>query len=250
MTGLPYISEGEYKAWTQPPIVLDWLLAKKIKPHHKVLEIGPGRHPWERADAYVDFDAQFIPIKAGAGVKADVSEDKIPFPDKHFDFVYCRHTLEDIFNPFYACREMSRVGKAGYIETPSPMAEMARGVDNNPAPGKGYRGYHHHRYIVWAAEGMLHFVPKYPLIEFTTCDDVDLCNRLREGIAAWNSYYLWKDEVKFKRYEYPHDFSLGEYGEILGRAINEGQKSCLWFSKVIVEFEGRQKIRQQRKVAS
>jgi hypothetical protein len=248
VTGLPYISESDYKSWTQSQIVLDWLLAKKIKPHHKVLEIGPGRGPWDRADAFIDFDVKFVP--KGKGIKADLAEDLIPFPNKTFDFVYCRHTLEDMFNPFHACREMSRVGKAGYIETPSPAAEMAKGVDANPNPGEGYRGYHHHRYIVWPEGNTLHFVPKYPLIEFIRCEDVALCNVLREGAAAWNSYYLWKNEVRFKRYEYPFDFSLGEYGEVLSRAINENQKSSHEFSKIIAEFEWQRDVNKQRKAVS
>ena len=123
------------EGWAESEVVLDWLLAKKIKPHHKVLEIGPGRGPWDRADVFIDFDVKFMP--KGKGIKADLAEDLIPFPNKTFDFVYCRHTLEDMFNPFHACREMSRVGKAGYIETPSPAAELAKGVDAIPIRARG-----------------------------------------------------------------------------------------------------------------
>jgi hypothetical protein len=61
--------------------------------------------------------------------KIDPISEKLPFADKEFDFVYSRHVLEDSWNPFALCEEMSRVGKSGYIETPSPIVELGRGVD-------------------------------------------------------------------------------------------------------------------------
>jgi ubiquinone/menaquinone biosynthesis C-methylase UbiE len=50
----------------------------------------------------------------------------LPYEDKEFDFVYCRHVLEDLIYPFRVIKEMQRVAKAGYIETPSPMAELKK----------------------------------------------------------------------------------------------------------------------------
>ena len=227
---LPYISEGEYKAWHQAPAVFDWL-GGIIKPKWKVLELGSGRYPFKRADVHIDFDVSFVP--KGTGIELDVSHDPIPFPDKHFDFVYARHLLEDVYDPFFLCEEMSRVAKAGFIETPSPAAEMARGVDGNPNPGDSYRGYHHHRYIIWNDNGVLHIVPKFPLVEYIRLDDLALCNWLRQGTAAWNTYFPWTGEVKYKRYDYPMDYSLGKYGEVLDRAINEGARYSMEFSQEI-----------------
>jgi hypothetical protein len=63
--------------------------------------------------------------------------------------------MEDMGNPFLLIKEMERVAKAGYIETPSPIAEMGRGVDGSSPP---FRGYHHHRFVVWVHEGELRFV--------------------------------------------------------------------------------------------
>ncbi len=67
-----------------------------------------------------------------------------PFPDKFFDFVICSHTLEDVRDPIRVCEELSRIGKAGYIETPSPLTELTWGRENN-AP---WVGYCHHRWLV------------------------------------------------------------------------------------------------------
>jgi ubiquinone/menaquinone biosynthesis C-methylase UbiE len=43
----------------------------------------------------------------------------LPFSDKSIDFVYCSHVLEHVADPLRACMEIKRVGKQGYIETPT-----------------------------------------------------------------------------------------------------------------------------------
>ena len=43
--------------------------------------------------------------------------------DKVFDLVLCSHVLEHVSDPLQACRELSRVAKAGVIVCPSPMTD-------------------------------------------------------------------------------------------------------------------------------
>src|SRR5882672_7035798 len=138
--------------WAPIPAVVDWL-TNRLPPEAKVLEIGPGHAPFFRADTFVDFAPW--PIQGVAPeklVKCDIATEPLPFEDKSYDFIYCRHVLEDMWNPFHLSKEMERVGKAGYIETPSPIAELCRGVDGGAPP---YRGYHHHRWVVWNQAGEL-----------------------------------------------------------------------------------------------
>jgi len=47
----------------------------------------------------------------------------MPFKDKAFDFVIASHILEHIAEPEVFIRELQRVGKAGYIETPNAIFE-------------------------------------------------------------------------------------------------------------------------------
>ncbi len=47
----------------------------------------------------------------------------LPFKDKSIDYVYCSHVLEHVADPELACREIMRVAKAGYIETPTLMKD-------------------------------------------------------------------------------------------------------------------------------
>jgi len=49
-----------------------------------------------------------------------------PYPDKFFDFAVCSHVLEDIRDPIWVVSEMTRVSKAGYVETPSAVASCSR----------------------------------------------------------------------------------------------------------------------------
>jgi ubiquinone/menaquinone biosynthesis C-methylase UbiE len=55
-------------------------------------------------------------------VQADVED--MPFEDKSFDFVICKDVLEHVDNPVKAAAEMSRVGKAGFLDTPKLTSEM------------------------------------------------------------------------------------------------------------------------------
>jgi ubiquinone/menaquinone biosynthesis C-methylase UbiE len=47
----------------------------------------------------------------------------MPLPDKSFDFIIASHIAEHVEDPEQFCREMSRVGKGGYVETPGPLTE-------------------------------------------------------------------------------------------------------------------------------
>lgn len=208
--------------WAPIPAVMDWLTAH-IPADAKVLEVGPGHAPFRRADACVDF-VDVPGVDPARMYKCDLGSQPLPFPDKSFDFVFCRHTLEDMYNPFPLCAEMSRVGKAGYIETPSPIAELCRGVDGNAPP---YRGYHHHRFMAWEHAGELRFVSKYPLIEYLKFDEPKLAQLLRSGARYWNTYYHWGDHINVKHRQSPLDFDIPrDYGPMLADAVDQAKASA------------------------
>jgi hypothetical protein len=179
-----------------------------------VLEIGPGQTPFARASVFVDWQAW--PNLEGRSMHVlDINQDRLPFPDQSFDFVYCRHTLEDIYNPFWVCREMARVGRAGYIETPSPVAECCRGVDGG---SPGWRGYHHHRYIIWVEDGTLMFVPKYPFIEHLDFGEAEaqMVTILNADPIFWNTYFFWDGPLQYRVLQHDQEFRIAaDYREIL-----------------------------------
>lgn len=76
----------------------------------------------------------------------------MPFADKEFDFVYCSHVLEHTHNPEKACKELMRIAKRGYIETPT------RGKDLFLHTGK----VSNHIYFVENIDGTLIFTEYTP----------------------------------------------------------------------------------------
>lgn len=215
MTGLT-IADKHY--WPPIPQVVQWV-ADRLPADAKVLEIGPGHAPFPRANAFVDF-ADGINVQ-GPVHKIDVATERLPFDDKSFDFVYARHVLEDMYNPFALCAEMSRVAKAGYIETPSPIAELCRGVDGNAPP---YRGYHHHRFVIWNYNNELRFVSKYPLVEYLQFEEGRLAALLRAGPKFWNTYHLWEGLINVQHRQSPLHYDIWrDYANLL----NDGVKNAV-----------------------
>lgn len=214
--------------WAPIPAVVDWL-TNRLPPEANVLEIGPGHAPFFRADTFVDFAPW--PIQGIAPeklVKCDIATEPLPFEDKSFDFIYCRHVLEDMWNPFHLCKEMERVGKTGYIETPSPIAELCRGIDGG-APA--YRGYHHHRWVVWAHRNGISFISKYPIIEYLDIDEALLEAMLREGPHYWNTYYPWEGSSRARHIQSPLDYDIPkEYRRLLLEAVGLSREATreLW----------------------
>lgn len=102
-----------------------------IKPHERVLDIGSGHFPHPRANVIVDKylddnnthrSGDITVLKNQEFIQAD--GESLPFKDNEFDVVISSHTLEHVDNPDLFIKEMCRVGKRGYLETPSLIGEF------------------------------------------------------------------------------------------------------------------------------
>jgi SAM-dependent methyltransferase len=100
-----------------------------IKPGERVLDVGNGGDPFPYATVLVDRFLELNPTRHEPLVTknkpftlADIHH--LPFRDKSFDYIYCVHVLEVIENPLKACQELIRVGKRGFIETPTAGKDM------------------------------------------------------------------------------------------------------------------------------
>jgi hypothetical protein len=236
------LGKQEFHHWMPVPAVMDWLTNSVIKPKDLVIDVGCGHVPFPRANIGVDrfsrddLKALWKTYKTKATpetVQCDFGRHPLPFKDKEVDFVYCRHTLEDLFDPFLLISEMQRVGKAGYIETPSPLAELTRGIDGF-LNSELWRGYYHHRFFVWVKDGTLTFISKFPLIEHFTYNEGALEEALRRGDSLWNTYYLWTDEIKVRHMEDPFDYKFYEdYQLLLWHAVLESTKSTEDFCQMV-----------------
>jgi SAM-dependent methyltransferase len=96
-----------------------------------VLDCGGGHNPFWRADCilekYIDDN-----LHRGENVSRGVSSafivqgsaEDMPFKTKSFDYIFCNHVLEHSHSPEQFVKELSRVGKRGYVGTPSPLYEL------------------------------------------------------------------------------------------------------------------------------
>lgn len=148
-------------------------ILSSLKESDLVLDIGGWGQPFNRANYVIDimpYETRGIfgyrggdepYFKKETWIQRDIcSREPFPFRDKQFDFVICSHTLEDIRDPIWVCQEMNRIGKRGYIETPSRLTESSYGVESPKESG-----YWHHRWLIEAENNELVFMAKFPLID-------------------------------------------------------------------------------------
>ncbi|MCX7018623.1 MAG: class I SAM-dependent methyltransferase [Candidatus Sumerlaeota bacterium] len=98
-----------------------------IRPRDRVLEIGSGGRPHNRADVLTDRHCLDNSQREGKSLKRDkrplviADGEALPFADKSFDYCICMHVLEHVRNPARLLDEMQRVARAGYIEAPTEL---------------------------------------------------------------------------------------------------------------------------------
>lgn len=121
-----------------------------------VLDVGGWAVPFTRADWVLDLGAYETRgawgydgppaderFSADTWVERDVCDrEPWPFPDDRFDFAVCSHTLEDLRDPVWVCRELARVAKAGYVEVPSRLEEQTWGFQGP------WAGWSHHHWLI------------------------------------------------------------------------------------------------------
>lgn len=137
-----------------------------------VLDVGGWAVPFPRADWMLDLGA--YETRGEWGYEGDRADERFtaetwvqrdicarepwPFADDRFDFAICSHTLEDVRDPVWVCAELSRVAKAGYVETPSRLEEQSWGVQGE------WTGWGHHHWMVEVVDGGLEFLFKHHLV--------------------------------------------------------------------------------------
>ncbi|MBM3216490.1 methyltransferase domain-containing protein [Candidatus Poribacteria bacterium] len=122
-----------------------------ISPTDLVLEIGSGHNPKVRSDVLCD-KHRLDDTERGGSLKTDrpiviADGERLPFRAQAFDYVICCHVLEHADDPDRFLKEIMRVGRAGYIESPSEIGEMLY-------------GWQYHHWLVDVADGRLVLAPK------------------------------------------------------------------------------------------
>ena len=203
------------------------------KGYKRILEIGPGFVPFSLATDFIGCNEKMKPEDY---VDIDIDKDLFPYEADTFDFIYCRHVLEDIQNPDFALREITRVCRGGgYIETPSPLIEVTKGVDASPLTDK-YCGYIHHRYLVWSSieRNEIYFLPKYSCIldhifEFEEEQKPVLYQYINNFPVYWNNYFVFSLQPKVIMYKNGVNFNIGSNGSMVQEYIALVRKA-IWES--------------------
>jgi hypothetical protein len=180
-----------------------------------VLDIGGWGHPFNRANHVIDMGSyetrgyynrtfastDALPPLGGTKefftketwIQRDICDrEPFPFRDKEIDYVICSHTLEDIRDPLWVCAEMNRIGKRGYIETPSRVLETCRGWESLHLAGLS-----HHRWLVELKEGTLTFTQKYHMIHERELSFPAWYTRLLTDEQKY-CYLFWEGGFAFK----------------------------------------------------
>jgi len=174
-------------------------------------------------------------------INIDIEEEKFPFSDKEIDFIYCRHVIEDLTNPIFTLKEIFRTSKYSYIETPSPLAEITKGIDNYGQNSQNYYGYIHHNYIVWSniKKNTIYLLPKNVNIihNFINSNSLNIYQLLKNPFA-WNNYFFSNNFSKpniiiYKNINIPSDNYINFYIEILNNAIKESIDNSNYFMQTI-----------------
>lgn len=165
-----------------------------------VLDVGSGDGPFARADILCDKYIDDTENRVGhllidrPFVAGDIMA--LPFRDNTFDYVHCSHVLEHVESPEKALKEIMRVGKKGFIETPSEFLEKIK-----CSPG--------HRWYVRMEHDIFTFIEKDKEVFDPFIQDISEKRLINKDKAFMNFYwknfytlfnigYDWDGKIDFK----------------------------------------------------
>jgi hypothetical protein len=192
---------------------VEWALRKSSLPVTKdalVLDVGSGGTPYPRSDVLLDRltgvahrcgDSMMIDRPAVFG-----DAQKMPFKDKAFDFVVASHILEHMAHPENFLQELQRVGKAGYIETPSATFER-------------FFPYDIHCLEVMTIDGVLHIHKKAQPVEDAFLGSLGFL----ESDAKWKKLFFERPDMFHVRFFWENEITFKVHNPVV---------SCEWIESI------------------
>lgn len=134
-----------------------------------IMDIGSGHNPVPKANILADFFPEDTVHRATSLVEdrpvVVCSVERIPMLDKAIDFAICSHIVEHVDSPIRAGKELGRIAKAGYIETPAYGKDILVGTGSM------------HKWQIIEFEGEMHYF--------------EYSNRQREAHVTSPAMVLW-----------------------------------------------------------
>lgn len=111
--------------WSYQNQEMDW----GIGDGELVLDVGCGGWPFQRANHLADKFPEQTSHRVEALARDErpffqVDLENLPFENNSYDFVFCSHVLEHLDRPGQAIRELTRIGRRGYIEVPTRLSDV------------------------------------------------------------------------------------------------------------------------------
>lgn len=161
-----------------------------------VLEVGAGGNPYPRANVMLDALEETVERNEQSLVKDRPLVlglvEELPFKDKAFDFVIASHVLEHTDNPEKFLKELMRVSKAGYIETPDGWFEKICAFTYHRLEVSNDNGIILiNKKSSYKPESIAYFWEKIK-------SNKNFMHFLRVNPDFYHMRYYWRDEIKFK----------------------------------------------------
>ena len=89
-----------------------------------IIDLASSNAGWKYANTFTDVNdhSEYYEKKYNGTKKfIQCNVENTLFKDNEFDFVIASHILEHVDDPFKFCKEITRIGKRGYIEVPTPL---------------------------------------------------------------------------------------------------------------------------------
>ena len=198
---------------------------KEENPIYKIVDVGGAANGWssEVSDLLIDYNpstehknvlaADICTVEGWNAIYAYVQENGL------FDFAICTHTLEDVYNPFFALQNLPKIAKSGIITMPSAKKEFS--ICESPE----WAGYIHHRWVFDQLDGEMFIVPKLPVFDaILKMSNIKVPNfHVNDEIQ-----YMWATEQGGISYKV---FMDGYHGPTSKRVFD----SCVKFLREILE---------------
>lgn len=218
-----------------------------IGPNDLVLDMGSGHIPFPLATHLADislddhhYGRAGVPFKRVKGKPVyECDIESTPFDDKQFDFVYCSHVLEHARDPERACRELVRIAKRGYIETPT----KAKDIFLNSAKVSN------HNFGVEAVNGGLVFTPyTKEEIDGLQCDILMEMHTAPQSIRekAFSALIYLKPRLVNTMFPWENRFEVRSDHMPMSKTVGRSNIECE--SDTRIENDGQQIVGRERTI--